>query len=82
MRRQRQWLLPGCILLMTVLTGCGKKAEVTAQTTAAPAGTPQKLDAATNKKRIDMQTFQINHSQLPPAEKQRLIQQIQSSPQR
>lgn len=80
MRIQKQWLLPGLVVLTSALVGCQKTAEVSVLKTNTAAGTPQKLDATTNKKRIDMQTFQINQSQLPPAEKQRLIQQIQAAP--
>ena len=79
MRTQTQWLAGSLVCFAAVLAGCQKTAKVSAQQSTAPASLPQKLDEATNKKRIDMQTFQINQSQLPAAEKQRLIQQIQAS---
>lgn len=80
MRIRRQWFVLGLIISVCVLTGCQKPAEVSSQTSNSTApSTPQKLDDATNKKRIDMQVYQISQSKLPDAEKQRLIEQVRAS---
>lgn len=90
MRIWRRWWLLGLMVGGLGLTGCNNSSQVSPQTKAPAQAAPQasnptvpvaapKVDEAANKTRIDMQVYQINHSNLPDAEKQRLIAQVRAS---
>jgi hypothetical protein len=59
--------------------GCRKAAQ---ETTAAPelsASDKAKMAKASRQAQIDFESAQINHSNLPPEQKQRLLEQVRAS---
>jgi len=70
-----QLLKAVCICSVALTTGCGNKGGET-QLSAAD---QQKITAQQRQAAVNMQISQINNSNLPPDQKQRLIDQVRTS---
>jgi len=80
MRRDRL----SCLLIIAAFgivcgAGCSKATQDSAATPQLSASDKQKMDEMSRQANINFRSAQINRSNLPPAEKKRLLDQISAS---
>ncbi len=73
MRRNRLWLLPGIALCVPFGAGCAPSEQ-----TSLSAGDRKQMIETSRQAEINVKSYQINHSNLPPEQKQRLLAQLRA----
>ncbi len=73
MRGYRLWLLLVIAFSVTFVLGCTKSEQTQLST-----GDKQKLTEVSRQAEMNFKSEQINHSKLPPEQKQRLLEQVRA----
>lgn len=73
MRRYRLWPLAGIVCCAALGSGCGHSEQAPLS-----ADDKQKITETSRQAEINVRSYQINHSNLPPEQKQRLLEQVRS----